>query len=117
MLFGARFAKRPLRDLGRRSAPVVDRNPSFLLETFVQQLKNVGLHGAIKHQPTFLLGGFNQLGVLGEGGGDNAPQNEQRYDSHGYSSLLGKLLKNSGYRLLKRFQMQIRMLVIVSVPT
>ena len=66
---GARFAKRPLRDLGRRSAPVVDRDPGFLLESFVQQLKNIGLHGAVKHQPAFLLGGFDQLGVLSESGG------------------------------------------------
>ncbi len=69
-LAGARFAERPLHDFGRRSAPVVHGDAGFFLKRLVQQVEDIALHGAVEHQFAVLLGGFDSLSILGEGGSD-----------------------------------------------
>ena len=66
-LSGPRFAQRPVHDFGRRSAPVVDGNTGFLLKYFLQRLEDVRLHRPVNDQLAVFPGGFDELGVLGDG--------------------------------------------------
>ena len=54
----------------------------------MQQLENIGLHGAVKHQLAFLLGGFDQLRVLGESRGCSTEQNQSAIVLSGIDLLL-----------------------------